>query len=356
LLNNTLDASLSGVCEYIKANSLMNFNLHGILDHAPIKIDLQLLTSAAKPKLIVAGNIDNLDLSRVTVNKDKLLPFYYDDSDLPFAWLSLIDMNANLLIKHFALDRIVLNNVATDFSIANNQLTVKSLKADIYNGVLFAFGKIAKNGNAYDLDTHQTIKNLDLQTMFEDLFDVEAISGKANMQMNIFAKNVVSYNELHTKLNGAISIDANHGAFAGVDFNLFATPKPMDLTTKKSTSFQGLNAKFQFVDGVSKNGSVNFYSPYVITNGLGSVDFVNTTLDYNLTIKSTLPQNTQKINSVIIPVRANGDLFNPQITIQNIHLSTGRVKFLRKRAGSKSGAHVSKKHPRHGHHSKQSYR
>ena len=80
---------------------------------------------------------------------------------------------------------------------------------------------------------------------------------------------------------------------------------------------------------MSKNGNITFYSPYVIANGNGTVDFVDTQLDYMLTIKSALPPNEQKISSVIIPVSAKGDLFNPQITIQNIHLFTGQQHILR---------------------------
>ena len=96
----------------------------------------------------------------------------------------------------------------------------------------------------------------------------------------------------------------------------------MGIGTNKSTVFNKLRANFIFNNGISQSGSVNFTSPDINANGSGTVDCVNTKIDYILTIKSALPPNEQKISSVVIPVLAKGDLFNPKINIQNIHLFT----------------------------------
>ncbi|MFN7094556.1 MAG: AsmA-like C-terminal region-containing protein, partial [Burkholderiales bacterium] len=323
LSSDGLSAELAGVCEYEADKSLLNLNLAGSLNEAPLKLAVKIFTGQNKPYAVVAGAIDSLDLSRLEVNKYKLLPLYYDDGLLPFSWLSLININADLAIKHFSLDRINLDNVSTKFSVANDKLTVDKVQADVYNGVLSGSGQITKVDNNYTIATKQTIKNLDLQSMFNDLFNVQAISGKANLNMNVLVKDAASYEDLHKRLNGQVVIDANHGEFQGIDLNLFVNPKDsMSLTTDKSTMFEQLKAKFNFENGISKNSSLNFSSPYVIATGNGLLDFLNTKLDYTMTIKSALPHNEQKISSVVIPVSISGDLFGPKVSIQNIHLFT----------------------------------
>ncbi len=338
--NNKIKANLAGICKYDLVQNILDYNMKGTLNQEPLLLALKVYNTADKPKIIVSGAIDDLDLSRFEVDADKFMPFYDDSSPLPFSWLSLFDMQGDLSIKHFTLDRINLKDVTTKFELQDQTLNISKLRASVYNGTLIGSGKIAKLDNGYSIQAVDKVNNLDLERMFEDLFDVKAITGVANLSIDVVVNNANSYNDLHKHLNGKINVDASHGAFQGVDFNLFATPK-IGFPNTASTIFKQLKAHFNFVDGISKNGKVVFNSPYVIAKGNGEVDFVNTTLDYKLTIKSALPQNDQQISSVLIPVIASGDLFNPKITIQNIHLYTGQTQILR------AGTSVYRNKPNH---------
>ncbi|MCC2625214.1 MAG: hypothetical protein K0R14_1087 [Burkholderiales bacterium] len=313
---------LSGGCSYFPKQKLLDFNFTGNLNEAPLKLKMQLYDQV-KPHLILSGSMDDLDLSRIKVNKEKFLPLLYDKSRLPFDWLSLVDVDGDLVIKHFALDRINLNNLITQFAVVNNTLNVNKIRADVYKGVLNGRIKIQKIGeNEYNVSTKQVINDISLQDMFSDLFDVQAISGKANLDADINVPAMHSYNDLYHNLNGSISIGATHGAFQGVDFNLFVNPDGMNFTSKKSTDFEQLRSSFNFANGVSKDGMIYFSSKYVIANGNGMIDFNNIKINYALSIKSALPHNDEQINSVLIPVIVSGDLFSPKINIKNIHLYT----------------------------------
>ena len=187
---------------------------------------------------------------------------------------------------------------------------------------------VSKYESGYNISTQQIINNLDLKEMFQDLFNVSAISGKANLKIDTTTNNVHTYTDLHKNLNGTITVDANHGAFQGVDFNIFSATDALKMN--KSTIFEKLNAELKFKNGVSSDGAISFYSKFLNAKGNGLIDFVNTQIDYLFTIKSILPPNSEKIRSVVIPVSAKGDLFDPQISIQNIHLFTGVKNVLRK--------------------------
>lgn len=333
---------LSGNCNYFPKQRLLDLDFIGNLNDAPLKLKMQLYNQA-KPHLILSGNMDDLDLSRIKVNKEKLLPLLYDKSRLPFDWLSLINVDGDLVIKHFALDRINLNNLITQFAVVDNTLNVNKIRADVYKGVLNGRAKIQKIGeNEYNVSSKQVINNVNLQDMFSDLFDVQAISGQANLVADISVPGMHSYNDLYHNLNGNISIGATHGAFQGVDFNLFVNPDGMNFTNKKSTNFEQLQSSFNFTSGVSKNGLVHFSSKYVIATGNGMVDFDNAKINYALSIKSALPRNDEQINSVLIPVTVSGDLFSPKINIKNIHLYTTDI--VKSVVPKTSGKQKKKKH------------
>ncbi len=214
-----------------------------------------------------------------------------------------------------------MNNVSTKFSIKNNELNVSQLNANVYNGTLTGNAKITKTDNGYDISTNQSIKDINLKGMLGDLFDINAISGTANLLLRAEVNNVDSYDDIHKKITGNVVLEAKHGAFQGVDFNLFVNQESeINLSNTKSTIFNSMLAKFNFVNGISHDGLLQFSSPYVIANGTGTLNFIANTLNYNLAIKSALPKNEQKISLVLIPVMVDGDILNPKISIQNVQL------------------------------------
>lgn len=337
IIKSQLQINTTGNCDYFAQNKLFNFKLNGMINNSPLQVNLQVL-NAKKPQVILSGNIMTLNLSNV--DQSKILPLYYDQSTLPLSWLSFITMNANLNIAKLTLDQINLTNVVTDFDIHNNKLNVNNFKANLYGGNLVSTGSILKNNNSnYDIRTKQKFTNLDIKSMFKNIFDVSAINGKADITTDIKANGISNYEELHKKLNGHVNITATNGAFQGIDFNLFSSPKTLSLTTIKNTPFKELKADFNFVNGISSNSSINFSSPYLITAGSGIINFKNTTLDYNLTIKSQLPNNNEKIKAVVIPVGVSGDLFNPKVNIEKIYLSNKKSIVT-----TKHGHHVHYKH------------
>jgi hypothetical protein len=216
----------------------------------------------------------------------------------------------------------------TKFSIKDDTLRLNSVRADIYNGVLSGSGEIKKlNNDEYNIKIKERINNVNLQNMLSDLVDVRAIGGNANFNMDISLPKISLYSDIGRNINGKVLINAEDGFFEGVDFTLFVNPESTKLgVINKSTAFNTLDASFNFDSGVSKNGNLNFSSKYVIANGDGIINFDQSKIDYNLLIKSALPQNSQKISAILIPVNVSGNLLSPKINIKNIHFTGGKQK------------------------------
>ena len=315
--SNNLRFFMSGICGFNADSSLLTLSLNGNLNKYPLELGIIVNYSGAKPLVEIKAKANSI--KTVGVSNSKLKPLYYDNNSLPFSWMSFLDMNGDILIDNIILNKIYLNKFDLHFNLKNNILNINKFGANIYGGKLTGNAQVIKNKDLYNISTNQKVDNLNLQGIFKDLFDVEAISGTANLELNANITNVKFIKDIHKNFNGKIIINATHGAFQGINLNLFSIPR-IDENYTKSTIFDQLNATLNFTNGVSNDGKIKFYSQYVIASGLGNIDFVNNTINYLFTIKSALPPNQQKFKSVIIPVVVKGDLFNPSINIKNIHL------------------------------------
>lgn len=318
----------SGSCKYDISSDFLSLDLKGTIDNGLFKLIMQIknLISNKKVYLNVNGVIDFLGLNKAISKNIKVLSSYSDDSLLPFSWASLFNMDAKLKINNLIFHKSNFTNIDSIIKLNNDSLNINLLRSNVYDGLMYGNLTLKKENDSYKIKAKEIINHLSLQKLFTDLFDVKAINGYANLNVDINIDNVKKYSELYKKLNGTILINAINGIFYGVDFNLFLDPKAMTFKNEKSTIFDRLVAGFNFKKGVSNNGFINFSSPNVIGNGNGVIDFLNDKIDYQLQVKSVLPKNTQKISSVLIPLSVSGYIFSPSINITNVKLYSQEKK------------------------------
>lgn len=326
-----LVAGMRGKCSYFESTETTSLNLSGNVDASPAQIIMDYTNGQLKPRIKLTGSITNLNLSKFVTDptKDNLLPLYSDNSKLPFKWLNWFDLDVLLSVKQLDLSRIALTNIKTAFQVRNNQLKLSQFIANAYGGSINGTALVSKVNDLYNIQIQQQIANMSLQRLFSNLFNVNAIQGKANLLINTTTNGVATYEDLHRKLNGQISLRVSDGGFSGVDFSLFLSPENLAAFQNRRammTNFTQLKADFNFVNGVSNKSNITFNSPTIAANGGGIINFAETKIDYSLKVSSILPLNTQKIKSVSIPVQIKGDLFNPKIYIQNMTLNSEYAK------------------------------
>jgi AsmA protein len=307
--------------------------LRGLIDGASAKIDAEYAVNNDKDFLKLNGTISALNLSRFMSSAQGSLPLYSDDSVLPFNWLNWLDLEANLKINNLDLNHIRLTNVDSELNVKGKVLKLTRLHANLYeSGKIDGTAEIKVNNAAYDIVIDNQISNVDLKKMFINLFDVSAINGLADFTFNTQVHKAKTYQDLRKNLDGKIGLTVRNGGFSGVDFSLFLSPENLAAFQSKSqlmTKFSTLNAKFEFESGISQNSSINFSSPSILATGRGLIDFAATKINYHLNVSSIMPLNEQHIKSVSIPVGIDGDLFNPQISIQNMTLNTVEPKVVK---------------------------
>jgi uncharacterized protein involved in outer membrane biogenesis len=304
-------------------NNSYSFDLNGQLNNSPLKLMLKFHKKADKPSAEIDAKLAMLDLSSFKFN-NKRNPLMASLNQLPIGRMFTGNLKTKLAVDHLIVGEVPLNNLYLELNLLDKQLTVPHFTAKVYQGTINGNLKVSKLGDSYNIYTTQKMSNLSLKNMLSDYFDISVISGIADLDVSAEALGVKNYDEILKKITGAVVINAQQGAFQGVDFNLFVNPESDNLiSTTRKTIFNHMQANFKFKDGISNSGILEFSSPYVIANGAGQLNFVNNTLNYNLKIKSALPKNEQKISLVVIPVSISGELLNPKINIQNIRLIEG---------------------------------
>lgn len=321
--------TLNGQCGLNGAKSLMNFNLNGLINQSPIKLSLTYDYNYALPNINLDASVDSLDISKfMTSAQGNLLPLYSDTSSLPFDWISLTNLVANLKFKQLNLSHVNLSNVNAKLEVKNQRLNLSQIQGQVYDGDFAGSMLLDKVGESYDVSFKNKISSVNLQKVFASIFNVSAISGQADLQIDTSAKGVQSYEDLHKKINGSIDLNVNNGGFSGIDFSLFLSPENLAVFQTRSavmTNFTNLKAKFNFTNGISERSNLVFHSPLIMATGNGVINFANTSLDYSMIISSILPKNAQNVKSVSIPITVNGDLFAPKVSIQNMTLNTNKL-------------------------------
>lgn len=318
--------SLQGKCSFNGNANQIKANVSGIVDKSPAKISaLYQYGESSMPIVEVDGDLDKFDIDNFIDGRDNdLLPLYADTSPLAFAWLDVMNAKANVKIKQLSLEHLVMNDVNSSFTLTNGKLDVTNIQASSYDGKIHGNVQVTKLNESYDFAFNSQVTGINLQKVFNNLFSVSAIRGSANMQINTSVHGARLYKDLYNGLNGKIKLNVSNGGFNGIDFNLFLSPENLaafSSQNQRMTNFTALEADFEFESGVSKQGVINFNSPTILAHGGGGVDFTANQINYNVMIKSILPENAQKVKSVSIPIVINGELFNPKIYIKNMTLN-----------------------------------
>lgn len=325
----TSNGVMNGHCGLNGAKDLMSFNLNGLINQSPIKLNLAYDYSSVLPNVTLDAAVNNLDISKFMGSaQGNLLPLYSDDSRLPFEWISWFNLVATLKVKQLNLSHVNLSNVNATLAVKDQVLNLSQIQGNVYDGDFNGSMLLDKVGESYNMSFKNKISNVNLQKVFASIFNVTAISGKADLQIDTTANGIQSYEDLHKKVNGSIDLNVDDGGFSGIDFSLFLSPENLAVFQTKNTvmtNFTNLKAKFNFTNGVSARSKLAFHSPLIMANGDGIIDFSKTSLDYNMIVSSILPKNAQNVKSVSIPIMVNGDLFAPKISIQNMTLNTNKV-------------------------------
>ena len=324
-------AIIAGFFSSNRKQKLISGNFKGVFKNSPFSISGKIDYAGIVPDINLIGNIESLKLEDVKGDKgnDSMLPMYQDLRPLQLDWLGKFNLTADLSAHNISLYQMNLNNASVILKTNANEINLSNGQANAYGGNISGGFDLVRESGEYGLNLNGKIKGVNLQDVFEDAFNISAITGLANIQLKTNSLKIVNFSDIYKKLSGSILLGVVNGGFSGVDFNLFLSPDNLAaLTNTKAakTKFTNLNSVFNFKNGVSESGTIDFNSATISAQGNGLIDFANDKIDYNLLIHSMLPNNSQQVKSVEIPTNVAGDLFKPKNYIKNMKLNKNQTK------------------------------
>ena len=300
-------------------------DLAATLDDTSLKGRLD-VTTGEKMVLNTTLNIDEIDLDRyLPPESEEEAPVESTGpTEIPAQDLKGRQVNATLKIGRVKVANLRMSDVVATANLKGGRLVVDPLSASLYDGRLAGKVTLATRRAAPELKLKQTMKGVDIAALMIDFAEVDRITGKANLDIDVTAVGSDS-DQMIAALNGNVGFVVNKGALKG--FNLthalqqgVALFKGGSAPPKQSndTEFTRLDGTAVIADGVMKNDDFKAVITGFKVTGGGEVDLAKETIDYEVVAavqkgKKAQDAGLSAIEGENIPVRIRGSLDDPSI-------------------------------------------
>lgn len=212
-----------------------------------------------------------------------------------------------------------LDNVQTLLSADRKHIALSRFKAGLYGGETEGGIGIA---NTVPLTYHiqQNAKGVQIRPLLQDLFGFHSFSGNGNALIDLIAKGS-SRKDILSSLNGSLTLDISNGVWHGIDIDAILKN---GLT---GTQFSGGNLQTPFhrftlnshIDkGISHHNNTELVSDSLLIKSHGYTDLEKQTISEEMQIR-----NAKNPKARAIPIKINGPVSNPSVTIDYNRLTDG---------------------------------
>lgn len=225
---------------------------------------------------------------------------------------------------HIADGRLMnlhLQNADVKVGWQDNVLTIRSLRADLYEGTIIAtaHGRELSATPRWDWDAQ--LDGVQVKPLLQDVNGADSkirISGTGRIQLKGGTQGI-SREQILSNLNGSCDLNIENGSVEGMDLNYYVlaadsliNKQPMPPPpTLNQTSFSRLAAYVVIKNGVAETNNLLLTSPSFITKGTGRVYLVSQTINLQLQTSSQQAIKTQWE----IPVMVTGNLSRPDVVL-----------------------------------------
>jgi len=244
-------------------------------------------------------------------------------------------LKLDLNIDKIVLNKIIINNIATNLSLSSKNLNLTKLVGNIYNG---KFDIKANLDNKLSSTINIDVKNMPIANFIELLAlnnkddnknKKSPITGDLNFNANLTSKGLSS-KKIVANLNGNSDLIISNAVINEINLDhyvceaiAFINKKELDnksLFNQTNTKFKQLGGKFNIKNGVVYNPNLNAEVAGFNIKGRGEINLNDFSLDYltGLIIEGSSEQNNEtnnsacqineKYRSIEWPVKCKGSL------------------------------------------------
>lgn len=320
------------------------------LDGSSLSGDVSLDVTASQPKLAFDLHVDSLDLDRYRETADATKtgsggkPAAGDeDLNLPVAELRQLHLDGRINAGKLKFSQARLRNVNIDISARNGVIRLNPLTAKLYGGSYTGDIRLDVTGKQPQLSVNEKLAGVKLGALLKDTSKIRNLEGVSDARVTATAAGN-SVNELLGNLAGDAALDLRKGVFRGVDLwyeirkarALLKQEAPPPAPSEPFTDISKLSGTAKFADGQIANNDFVAQASYLGVKGKGTVNLLESTLDYRLEAKvegtPTFDDGKQlsDMNGLLLPVTIKGKLDSPAVKVDvgALVLNVGKQKLL----------------------------
>ncbi|WP_127470986.1 AsmA family protein [Thiomicrorhabdus aquaedulcis] len=259
--------------------------------------------------------------------------------NLPSEFLRTLTINGKLKIDQLQFAQLNPKNIQTTLIGKAGKLALNPITMDIFNTQVNAQISVDATTDTPIYNVKTNTQNIPVGEVLMAFANTDRLSGLGNINANLTTTGLI-VSDLKKNVNGEFKTDLNNGAIKG--FNLAQSVreakaklsgKALEASTEPlQTDFSSLVMHATVKQSVLDTQKLEAMMPFMRVNGLGQVDLVKNTLDYQ--VKATVVnsdkgqggQELKELNGVTLPIKLTGALASPNIALDLESLVTEKAK------------------------------
>ncbi len=279
-----------------KANLLYNSNQIALRD-----MQLTLDDSSLTGRVALEGERVTYDLTVDDINVDRYLPpsqepsdapaeeGSLDEVDLPLEVMRTVDARGEIKFGKAKFSGMTLTNVAFPLTAANGAARLTP-SAQLYGGRFNGDIRVEVAGDSANMTVAQTLENVDLAALGQDLLGSQDITGIGDVRLNLVTAGQ-NLGAMRGGLDGNVTFSVRNGSIEGIDLwfelrraraRLDGETLPERGDTARRTTFASLSATGVIEDALLTNRDLNGRLDFMTIDGSGSVNLLDDAIDFDL--------------------------------------------------------------------------
>ena len=281
-------------------------------------------------------------LSLDAIDADRYLPPHSDKSaaaptassgaaaaaQLPMELLRKLDVDGTANIGKLKISKLHLDEIHTTVKAKDGIIKLAPVSAQLYQGSYEGDTTLDARSETPRFTLKESLHNIQSGPLLKDFMDNDIISGDGSLDIALTAIGH-SANEITKTLNGNINLNFANIAMKGLNIaakvrEARARIKGEKLSAEETrpTDLSEVKGTFQVHNGVVSGNDLTAKAPFARINGAGSIDLVQTSLDYMVTAKIVSSATGEggaeldALKGLTIPVRIIGPFTKPEFNLQ----------------------------------------
>jgi AsmA protein len=239
-------------------------------------------------------------------------------AQLPMELLRKLDIDGKANIGRLTISKLHLNEIHTTLKAKDGVIKLAPVSAQLYQGSYEGNTTLDARSETPHFTLKESLHNIQAGPLLKDFMDNDIVNGKGSLDLDLTATGH-SADEITKTLNGAINLSFANIAMKGLNIAAKAREAKAKIKGEKlsdsdsrPTDLSEVKGSFQVKNGIVSGNDLTAKAPFARINGTGSVDLVQSSLDYMVTAKivSTTKgeggADLDALKGLTIPVRISG--------------------------------------------------